>query len=250
MTVGKFSDLEGKTILVTGASSGIGRGVAIALAEQGVDVVLVGRNESSLDQLSKELGGKAQKLSVDLTDAAERMALVAALPSLDGVFHCAGVVDPFPVGFLNEEKLASVMNINFSAPVLLTSALLRKKKINHSASLVFMSSVASGFAYKGSASYSASKAALEAYSRSLAIEHGSKKIRANCVLAAMVRTPIFEKTERLHGQEAMQRHEQEYPLGVGEVSDIAEVVLFLLSGASRWMTGASLVLDGGLTAGR
>ncbi|MDF1629944.1 MAG: SDR family NAD(P)-dependent oxidoreductase [Alcanivoracaceae bacterium] len=250
MTVGKFSDLAGKVILVTGASSGIGRGVAISLAEQGVRVLLTGRNELALRELGKELSDDSVCYPADLTCSAQLAELVEVLPAVDGVFHSAGMISPFPAGFLNEVKLGQVMSINFESPALLTSALLRQKKIRRSSSLVFMSSVASGFSYKGSASYSASKAALEAYSRSVAIEHASMGIRANCILAAMVRTPIFEQSLKFHGQDLMRQHQKKYPLGVGDVSDISELALFLLSSASRWMTGASLVMDGGLSAGR
>lgn len=250
MTVGKFSDLVGKNILVTGASSGIGNGVAMALLEQGARISILGRNEKKLSEIWDIFPDRVDLHVADLSDVSSFANIVESLSTFDGVFHSAGAIDPFPVGFLNQDKLSTVMDINFSAPALLTSSLLRKKKINRNASIVFMSSVSSQFSYKGGACYSASKAAIEAYSRTLAIEHGRAGVRSNCILAAMVRTPIFMVTETFHGEEAMHLHEKDYPLGFGSVGDISEVALFLLSDASRWITGTSVVVDGGLTAGR
>jgi NAD(P)-dependent dehydrogenase (short-subunit alcohol dehydrogenase family) len=249
MVIGEYSDLRDKKILVTGASSGIGTAVSLALAKQGAHLVLTGRDNARLSETAKE-HPSFPRVSADLCVTEERNSLVDKIDTLDGICHCAGVSSPFPVKFLQEKQLSQVMDINFLAPSLLTSTLLHKKKINPGSSIVFISSIASSFGYKGGGAYSASKAALEAYSRNVAIEHASQGVRANCILPGMVRSPIYDDTAKLYGEKLMAEHNELYPLGVGEAADVASLVLFLLSQASRWMTGGSITLDGGLVAGK
>lgn len=246
---GNYADLQGKMILVTGASSGIGAAVALALAEQGARLVLTGRDKSRL-ALTAQRHPSITRIAADLCVAAERNFLVDNTEALDGICHCAGISAPFPVKFVREKQQSQIMDINFSAPSLLTSALLYKKKLNVGASIVFVSSIASAFAYKGGSMYSASKAALEAYSRNIAIEHASQRIRTNCIRPGIVRTGIYDETTRIYGEKLMAEHNDFYPLGIGEPEDVASLALFLLSRASRWMTGANITLDGGLLAGK
>lgn len=249
MTVGLYADLRGKSILVTGASSGIGAAVADHLAMQGARLFLTGRDERRLQDVAKEGAIPAIRLTADLCSGDDRLRLMDDLELLDGICHCAGITDPVPVSFLTEDRVAHIMDINFQVPVLITSSLLRRKKIRRGGSLVFMSSVAATFGYKGGGVYAASKAALDAYCRSVAIEHGGQGIRANSIRAGMVKTPMYEKTTAFCGDIAMSTHERRYPLGVGLPTDVASLVLFLLSDASRWMSGSCITLDGGLTSG-
>jgi len=246
-----FLNLEDKKILVTGASSGIGAQTALLLSVQGAKLIVTGRDEHRLQETFKGLKGEGHVAFIgDLTEEEKLAALVDSCGALDGLVHSAGVIKPFPIKFISKKQIDLIFKINFDAPVQLTSSLLKKKKLNNAASIVFMSSVSSRFAHKGGALYSSSKAALNAYSRSVAIECATKKIRSNVISAAMVKTPIFEQAEMAVTTEAMQLHEKDYPLGFGESVDIANTVMFLLSDASRWITGTTLVLDGGLTAGQ
>lgn len=239
--------LSGKTILVTGASSGIGRQTALECDAMGAQLVLTARNESKLTELLAELKGVGHTIVVaDLLNDRDVTALTENITALDGVVHCAGIVKPFPVSFLSAEKINETMLVNFNAVVELTSAFFKSKKINPGASLVFMSSISGQHPHKGGSMYAASKAAVEAFSKTVALEYASKHIRANCISPAMVKTPMFDAAAAEISDESMKEHVAKYPLGVGYPEDVARAVVFLLSPASRWITGTNLVMDGGL----
>lgn len=238
-------DLKGKTILVTGASSGIGRATALLCAKLGAKLVLNGRDASRLVGTAKQIAN-ATILTADLTRPEEIAALVEKCGPLDGLVNCAGIVKPLPVKYIREKNVAELMGSNFSSAVLLCAELSSRKKINENASVIFISSVSSEHPYIGGAMYSASKAALEAFSRSFALENATKKIRANVVSPALVKTTIFEETELATSEEEMKRYEAQYPLGFGEPEDVANCIAFLLSSASRWITGTTIRMDGGL----
>ncbi|MDF3029536.1 MAG: family oxidoreductase [Moraxellaceae bacterium] len=250
--MGNYQDLESKTFLVTGASSGIGRAIAIALSRQKAKVYITGRSSERLDETLRSFEGEGVVIPADLTVAEEREHLVDSLPALDGVCHCAGIINPFPIRYVDQAQLDKIFDINGAAPMLLTSRLLGKKKIRDDGALVFISSVASERGMKGGSLYSASKAALEAFSRSITLEHSAKRIRSNCLKPALVRTPLYEQAKdhatAAGSLENYEAYETRYPLGIGTPEDVASAALFLLSSASRWITGTSLVLDGGLTA--
>lgn len=248
MSIGRYADLTNKVILVTGGSSGIGAAIAKALDDQGAKVILSGRTKSKL-AVAGSLLKKAQLIPADLLDREEMSDLIDSLPQLDGICHCAGIASPFPVAFVDEIRTREVMEVNFHAPSLLTSSLFQKKKINSGAALLYISSVAASLPYNGGAMYSASKAAIEAYCRSVAVEQARKKVRANAICAGMVKTNMYFETEKASGA-SMDSHIARYPLGLGEVEDIASAALFLLSDASSWITGASIVVDGGFSLGQ
>lgn len=243
--------LTDKKILVTGASSGIGRAISIVLAKAGAKLIINGRDETRLKETLVGLGTEKdhQSIAVDLSSE-EGIKKVADLSdNLDGIVHSAGILKPFPIKFLTEKQFSEIHKINYEAPVLLTAALLKAKKINDGASIVFISSISSRYGYKGGALYTGTKAALDSFSRTLALEHATQKIRSNTINAGMVRTRIFDQTSDIITSEMMDAHGNSYPLGFGEPEDIANAALFLLSPASRWITGTSLIMDGGLTAG-
>ena len=233
-----------KTILVTGASSGIGRAIAIACAKKGLQVVLTGRCIERLED-TRALMKKDEHIIIpaDLTDNAQRQSLVEALPPLDGVVHCAGIGSRVLSKMLELEDVRHVMNVNFEAPVLLQAELLREKKIAKEASIVFIASAAATMPSVGNGIYSASKAAMIAYAKCLALELAPRKIRVNCISPTMVWTDLA-----LVGATEEQLHEAElsYPLKrYGQPEDIAPMAVYLLSDEAKWVTGSNFELTGG-----
>lgn len=237
--------LEGKTILVTGASSGIGKATAIACAAQGARIVITGRNEEHLNETLSLLNGDGHiAIVAELCEQEEINRLVDAMPELDGAFLCAGVSDTTPVKYMNSEAIERVLSINLEAPMLLTQRLLLKKKIKKGASLVYMSSMGVEQVAPGLGIYAASKSGLNAFMRAVATEQASRKVRANAVMAGMVKTELIDSLSQLT-EEDIKRDEAKYPLGYGKPEDVANAVIYLLSDASRWMTGSVIKLDGG-----
>ncbi|MBL1233598.1 MAG: SDR family oxidoreductase [Flavobacteriales bacterium] len=240
--------LHNKTILITGASSGIGREIAITLAKMGGQLVITGRNENRLKETFSILEGDGHKMLVaDLTDENQIETISSEIPKLDGVVLNAGVSDPFPIKYITSKKIEQTFSTNFNATVLLIASLLRKKTIKNEASIVFISSISANFPSKGGAMYGSSKAAIENFSKVLALELSHQRIRSNCIAPGMVKTKIYDDVEKVISKEAMDKHIEQYPLGVGFPEDVANSVVFLLSNASRWITGTSIVIDGGYT---
>ena len=238
-------ELTGKTILVTGASSGIGQATARLCARMGARVILGGRNKERLQAVLAQLVGEGHlAIPADLTVPADRESLVAELPSLDGVAHCAGIGHRKLCKSLTEKDIASVMNSNFNAAVLLQSALLAGKKINKGASVVFLSSRTAEIPTVANALYSASKGALRSYAKCLALELAPRQIRVNCICPAMVWTPLILSEGAT--EEQLKEQETLYPLKrYGQPEDIANLAVFLLSDASSWMTGSCIDITGG-----
>lgn len=238
--------LENKRILITGASSGIGAQSAITCARMGANVIITGRNEERLSQTFEKLEGSGhQKIAADLTDEESRNGLVEQVDKVDGVVHSAGLTTHMPAKFLRQKNLDQLFQINYNAPVLLTARLLKKKKVKDGGSLIFMSSIATKYPYFGGAIYGSTKAGIEAYSKTLALELASKKIRSNCLMPSFVKGPMVEEAGKTISQEVLDKFEKMMPLGFGEPEDVANTVVFFLSDASRWITGAQLTLGGG-----
>ena len=173
--------LTNKNILVTGASSGIGRQVAISASQMGANVIITGRNEERLLETFHQLSGnKNMQLIADLLLEKEINKLVEQLPQLDGIVHCSGFVKPFPIKFLTADKIAETFEVNYNAQVILMAQISRKKKINKHASIVFSSSISANHPHKGGTLYASSKAALESFSKVLALEFSFMGIRSNC----------------------------------------------------------------------
>ena len=244
-------DLKGKHILVTGASSGIGRQVAIDASLQGAILVITGRNEEELQKTFSQLSGAGHsKVVADLKLKNDIEKLCAGINTLDGIVHCAGVVKPVPAKFISEQQLDEVFSINFKSVVLVNAQLLQQKKINNAASIVLISTISTLHPYFGGGIYIASKAALEGYGRTLALELAGKKIRVNILQPALVRTAIYQSTiETAFSEEEMHKYEKQYPLGIGEPGDVSNAVCYLLSERSKWITGTCVPMDGGLTLG-
>lgn len=237
--------LLGKTVLVTGASSGIGRAAALLCAQMGATVLLTGRNTENLERAHADLPGAGHTSFVaDLTHEAARNALVDIAPPLDACVFSAGAAELAPVRMITERHLRSIFSVNYDAPVLLTQRLLSKKKIAAGASLVYVTAVAEHIAPVATGAYSAAKAALTATVRTIALEHAKQGIRANCVSPGYVATPMLDKMRAIS---AIDDKVALVPLGLIDAEDIAQSVVYLLLSASRWVTRSTLVVDGGLS---
>lgn len=237
--------LEGKTILVTGASSGIGRGIAIACSKMGATVIINGRNEQRLAETMTEMQGEENiSLAADLSDSNSLTEMISRLPKLDGIVHCAGIGQRVLCKQLQEADLDTMMDVNFKAPVMLQTEILKQKKINKGASIVFIASIASDSPSIGNAIYSASKGAIISYANCLALELAPRKIRVNCILPAMIWTDLILKGGIT--EEELKEDEKKYPLKrYGKPEDIANLSIYLLSNAAAWMTGSSIKITGG-----
>lgn len=238
--------LEGKTILVTGASSGIGRGIAIACSKMGATVIINGRNEQRLAETMTEMQGEENlSLAADLSDSNSLTGMVSRLPKLDGIVHCAGIGQRVLCKQLQEADLDTMMDVNFKAPVMLQTEILKQKKINKGASIVFIASIASDSPSIGNAVYSASKGAIISYANCLALELAPRLIRVNCILPAMIWTDLILKGGIT--EEELREDEKKYPLKrYGKPEDIANLSIYLLSNAAAWMTGSSIKITGGV----
>lgn len=235
--------LAGKTVLVTGASSGIGRATAIECSRLGAMVVATGRNEARLRETMAALTGEGHvSILADLTKAEEVARLVSELPQIDGFVCNAGIIKRRPVSYVKEEELHEVFETNTFAAFMLTKALMKARKMNRGGSMVFMSSMAARQVTPGNAMYAASKAAVESFARSCALEYAPMQVRANAILAGMVETPLTVKG--LLSAEDLERDKQHYLLKRhGKPEEIAWAVIYLLSDASAWTSGTSLMVS-------
>lgn len=249
MIMGDFH-LKDKCILVTGATSGIGFQTARHIIQAGGRVIISGRNLEKLTQVKQELDkGVDDVIHCDMNVEGEIKALAHAIKNVDGVVHCSGMVKPYPIRFLSFDKIDETMRLNFYSAVALIAQLDQHRKLNKNGSIVFISSISAQHPHKGGTAYAASKAALESYSKVVAMEYAHKKIRCNVVSPGMVKTPLYDKASADASHEAMQAHIDKYPLGMGEPKDVANAIVYLLSDASRWVTGTNIVMEGGILLG-
>lgn len=237
--------LVGKTILITGASSGIGRSIAVECAKMGAKILLTGRNTQKLTEvLSLLVGENHQTITADLSVSSDVDHLVNQLPALNGVVYSAGVSKRLPLKFIGEENLLNLHKINFFAPVVLTQKLYKKKLLLPESSLVYISSVATNYASIGSIMYMSSKGALNSFVKGLALEVANTMIRANAIQPGMINTGLSP----VLSDDAKSKDLENYPLGrYGIPEEVAYAAVYLLSDATKWMTGSILTIDGGLT---
>jgi len=240
--------LEGKTILVTGASSGIGRTTAIECSKLGATLVLTGRNEERLIETLHSLDGKERDhkyFIANLADNSDIISLVSLLPKLDGCVNNAGIGKTLPVQFITSDELERIFRINSFAPILLTKELVKRKKLANPSSLVFTLSIAGNFnILPGNSIYGSAKTALSAFIKYAAIELSGKGIRCNGVSPGMVNTELIKNLPI--SAEDLQKDMSLYPLKrYAEPEEIAYAIIYLLSDASSFVTGSNLVIDGG-----
>ena len=238
--------LEGKQLLVTGASSGIGRTMAIECSKAGASVVLTARNEERLQEtLTMMATGKHMIYPVDMMQEEDVVNLAKSIPEkLDGVVLCAGINDKLIIKQISNPDIDKMVSTNFTGPVRLVQSLLKGKKINKYCSFVFMSSVSAFYPSVSNALYASTKAAITQFSKILALEVLPLKARVNCIEPAFVETEMISK----YPPEVLDEIRANYPLGrFAKPEEIAYAAIYYLSDASQLVTGTSLVIDGGYT---
>jgi NAD(P)-dependent dehydrogenase (short-subunit alcohol dehydrogenase family) len=233
--------LEGKAILVTGASSGLGREIAIACAQRGARLIITGRDAVRLQQTSDQLAGEGHvQITADLTSADDRERLAQAAQNIDGLVLCVGRQMLSPIRQLKEELMTAMFRIHFLGPVMLVQRLLQANSVAQQGSIVFMLSTAAHIGTRGVGPYSAMKSGLLGIIRCLAIEQAKRRIRVNGISPSAIPTSIWGEEQAL-----LDEQRARHPLGLGTPQDVANGAVYLLSDASRWVTGTTLVMDGG-----
>ncbi len=240
--------LEGKSILITGASSGIGAATAMECAKHGARLVISGRNPKKLNAIFAKLEGEGHlAIPCDLCKPEDVEALSNQIPAVDGLAFCAGITRTIPVKRIKKSDIDDIFATNLTSPIEIVNSLVKQKKVNKGGSVVFISSISSSYADMGNSVYAATKGGIISFSRVLALELAPKGIRANCIRPGFVAgTGMTEGLSRL-SEEQIDAERQRYPLGFGETSDIANGIVYLLSDASKWVTGTTLTIDGGIT---
>ena len=240
-------NLKSKTILVTGASSGIGRGICIDCSKMGAKVHLMARNEERLNKTLAEMDGDGHVIhQADLCSTEDIDALVDALPVIDGVVLCAGIIKTMLVKKISEEAMVEIFNANIMGDIKMCSRLLKKKKLNHGGSVVFISSVSTFNVKVGNSLYSATKGAVNSFAKAMALEVSKQNMRVNCIQPGFVPSSILS-SGAIEEDEFLKFYAERHPLGFGTPSDIANGCIYLLSDAARWVTGSIFTIDGGYT---
>lgn len=246
--------LSGKTILVTGASSGIGAQCAIDCAAIGARVVLVARNEERLYATFNQMVGDGHLvLPSDLSEVENITSLVksvvAQCGSISGVINCAGISSVIPLKLITKDALDKIIQTNVYSALFLTKEVCRKGNYDTAGtSIVFLSSIMGVVGEKAKTMYSLTKGALIAATRSLAVELAPKRVRVNCIAPGAIETPINSSQPYMSDPERRALLEAKHPLGIGRVTDISNACVYLLSDAARWVTGQNIIIDGGYTA--
>lgn len=238
--------LSGKTVLITGAASGIGRATAKQCHNMGASLVLLDLNENGLNSVKEEIGDSAiVSYALNLTDYNRLCEVIGQLPKLDGVFSNAGIVKSLMAKFSGKEDMEKIFEVNTFSHINLVQQLIAQKKLNKGASIVFTSSMSGVFAgLVGGSLYGATKAAIAGYCKALAIELAPRGIRVNTIQPGMIETPLTVGTAL--SQDVLDEDSKNYPLGrYGKPEEVAYAVVYLLSDATVWMTGTQLLLDGG-----
>lgn len=248
--------LEGKTILVTGASSGIGRQCAIDCSKMGARVVAIARNQERLDETLSVLDGDGHhSYSYDFSDTDGIAELVSTVVNdcgrIGGMVYAAGVEKTLPFKMLKSDDYSEIFKVNTISAFEMAKNISNIKNFNKldgvGGGIVFISSITASIARVGTAAYSASKGAMVSAARVLASELAARKIRVNCISPGTVLTPLMQNYLDKLSEEDYQKRIGGFPLGLGETTDISNACIYLLSDASRWITGQNIIIDGGFT---
>lgn len=252
MNFNPFS-LSGKTIVVSGASSGIGKQCAIDCSRMGAKVVLLARDEKRLKETQKQMAGDGHlSFCLDLTDFSlvEKTVgqIVVEVGPIDGIINCAGISTTRSLKLTDAQMMDDFFHTNVYSAIALSKFFCKRGNINKTgASIVFLSSVMGVVGEKGKSLYSMTKGALLSTARSLACEYAERKIRFNCISPGVVITPINQNLPHISNPTQRNELESKHLLGFGETTDVSNACIFLLSDASRWITGQNLIVDGGYT---
>lgn len=245
-------NLKGQRILITGASSGIGRACAILCSRAGADVILIARDEVKLKETHEFLSpGNHFEFGIDLLNFKEIEEVISKIVidhrKINGFIHSAGSEITIPFSMLKPHHFEQLFAINTIAGFEIARILSKSKYFNAEvgASFVFISSIMGLLGIEGKVAYCASKGAIIAGVRAMALELATKKIRVNCISPAIVQTKMAESLFETLPDSAVQKLKDMHPMGLGKPEDVANAVLFLLSSASSWITGSNLIVDGG-----
>ena len=246
-------NLEDKNILITGASSGLGRELAIELDKCGSNLVLTGRNDEELQKTKNLLNNNSHRSYVfDLSKTSELETLIGKIfdneTKFDGLVHCAGIHTFLPLNFTKLDTIEEAFNVNVISPLLLIKSFAKKNNFNPLASIILISSV---MGMRGSSSlsvYSSSKAAQIGLAKSLAVELSKKQIKVNSISASMLSSKILDKVKSKTSNDAYEEIEKKHLLGLGKYEDVIPSILFLLSDKTQWITGSNMVVDGGYSS--
>ena len=243
--------LEGKTILVTGATSGIGRQCAIDCSLMGAHVVAVGRNQERLSEVVNVMASTCVGYSYDFADLEGIKDFITTVVDengkLDGFIHAAGIETTNPVKLLKPDDYEALYRVNCLSAFEIVKNLCGIKTFNKGGSIVLISSISGVIARKGLSAYAASKGALISAAKVMALEMSLREIRVNTVSPGTILTPMMQKALEAMKEEDRNKRVKGFPLGLGQTTDVSNACIFLLSDASRWVTGQNLIVDGGYT---
>ena len=255
MKTDKFIDFQGQKVLVTGASSGIGRAISLELSRCGAEVVLIGRDKDQLENTASEMeGGSAYHIILlDLNEPSSIRDKIRELSEkigrIYGICHCAGVVETRPLSACKISGVQWMLNVNLISGIELARVVCRRDIMEESGgSIVFISSIYALIGMPGQIGYSATKGAVSAAVRAMAVELARRRIRVNSISPGLVRTDMTEEAFSMLSKGQVKDLEDAYPLGTGKPDDVARAAIFLLAPQNRWITGVDLVIDGGYTA--
>lgn len=244
--------LENKHIVITGASSGIGRQCAISCSKMGAKVTLIGRNVERLQETCDLMEGDGHFVfSFDVTQVDLIKDLIGLIVDkvgkVDGFIHAAGIEKTLPLKILSIDDYESIFKVNALSSFEFIHQFSNKKFFNNGGHIVLISSITSIIGRGGLAAYSASKGAMVSAVKSMAIELAKKNITINCISPGTILTPLMENFLKTLSDEEYKNRVAGFPLGLGHVDDVANACIYLLSDASRWVTGQNLIVDGGYT---